>query len=445
MNPRIARRPAYTDRSGQRRHRPDYMLVVFSVILLVIGLIVVYAISPGLAAQKHVSDNYYVSKQLIAVLLGVISFLVASHVPLAWWRKLQMPLIIIAAAAAIAVRIFGVQVNGAYRWVQIGGLSFQAVELVKFALLVWLAAFLGDRMKRGELGDTQKTIKPLIIALVLIGIVVAKLQSDLGSTGVMVAMMATMCFIAGLPLKRVAMIAGVIAIGTMLLISTSSYRRDRLLTFMHPERDCQNTGYQACQALIAVGSGGLIGKGLGHGAQAYGYLPEAANDSIFAIMAEKFGFMGIVLLLCLFMALFARIKNVLERAPDNFSRLLITGILAWLSTQAIINIGAMIGLLPLKGITLPFISYGGTSVVFVTAAIGFLIQVSRYTTFGVNTESEGAGTSGYQTYRSRTALGKPQPAFARSTYRNDMSPSQKQVLAYRSSDSKSGKFDTQRS
>ncbi|HUP26746.1 MAG TPA: putative lipid II flippase FtsW [Candidatus Limnocylindrales bacterium] len=389
MRPRIARRTARTDSSGQRRHRPDYMLVVFSVVLLVIGLIVVYAISPGLAAGKHVSENYYVNKQIIAVLLGVVSFVLASHVPLAWWRRFQTPLIVAAAIAALAVRLFGEQVNGAYRWIQVGGLSFQAVELVKLALLIWLAAFLSDRMKQGELNDTQKTFKPLLIALILIGIVVAKLQSDLGSTGVLVAMMAAMCFVAGLPLKRVAMIVGIIGVGTVLLVSTSSYRRDRLLTYMHPERDCLNTGYQACQALIAVGSGGLIGKGLGHGAQAYGYLPEAANDSIFAIMAEKFGFVGIVLLLCLFMALFARIKNILERAPDSFSRLLIAGILAWLSTQAIINIGAMIGLLPLKGITLPFISYGGTSVVFVTAAIGLVFQVSRFTTFGVATEIEG--------------------------------------------------------
>jgi cell division protein FtsW len=156
---------------------------------------------------------------------------------------------------------------------------------------------------------------------------------------------------------------------------------------LHPEKDGQNAGYQACQALIAVGSGGIAGKGLGHGAQAYGYLPEASNDSIFAIMAEKFGFIGTAFLLALFMGLFSRIKNILERAPDNFSRLMVAGILAWLSTQTLINIGAMIGLLPLKGITLPFISAGGTSVLFVTAAIGLVFQVSRYTTFSVNTDT----------------------------------------------------------
>ena len=131
-----------------------------------------------------------------------------------------------------------------------------------------------------------------------------------------------------------------------------------------------------------------MGKGLSHGAQAYGYLPEAANDSIFAIMAEKFGFVGVVLLLCLFMGLFSRLLRILERAPDDFSRLIVTGVLAWLSTQALINIGAMIGLLPLKGITLPFISSGGTSIIFMLAALGLVFNISRYTTFGINLNYE---------------------------------------------------------
>jgi cell division protein FtsW len=244
-----------------------------------------------------------------------------------------------------------------------------------------LGAFLADRMRQNSLNDTQRTLKPLGIALGVIGIVVAVLQSDLGSTGVILAMMLAMCFIAGLPLKRVFMILGIIAIGGLLAISMSSYRRDRLMTFIQPERDCQAAGYQACQALIAVGSGGVFGKGLGQSVQAYGYLPEAANDSIFAIYAEKFGFVGGVALVGLFIAFFSRLKNIMERAPDDFTRLLMAGVLAWLSTQAIINIGAMIGLLPLKGITLPFISYGGTSIIFVMAAVGLAFNISRYSTY----------------------------------------------------------------
>ena len=372
--------------TAQRRHRPDYILVILSLILLVVGLIVIYSISPGLGAQKHVSDNYYTSKQIIAIGLGFIAFAVTATVPLNSWRHFEKPLIIAAGSAAVAVRFFGERVNGAYRWIQIGGLSFQAVELIKFSLLIWLAFFLAERVRSGRLDSFQDTFKPLIYAFLAIGFVVAGLQSDLGSTGVIVVMMATMCYIAGLPLKRVAMIGGIIVIGVVLAVSMSSYRRERLLTFMHPTQDCLNTGYQACQALIAVGSGGMFGKGLTGSVQAYGYLPEAANDSIFAIYAEKFGFIGVTLLICLFIVLFNRLKHIMQRAPNTQTRLLMAGILAWLSTQALINIGAMTGLLPLKGITLPFISYGGTSIIFITAIIGLAFNISRYTTYTINVD-----------------------------------------------------------
>jgi cell division protein FtsW len=350
--------------------------------LLAVGLIVVYAISPGLSIQKNVGENYFVGKQAIAIGLGVAAFLATAHLPVTWWRRLEKPLLITAGMAAIAVRLFGSEINGAYRWIQVGGLSFQAAELIKFALLVWLAGFLTDRIRQQQVDNYQLTFKPLLYALVAIAFVVGVVQSDLGSTGVMVAMMAAMILIAGLPLKRIMLIGGVVIFAVIILISSSSYRRSRLSVYLNPSQDCQNAGYQACQALITVGSGGLLGMGLGRGVQAYGYLPEAANDSIFAIFAEKFGFVGTTLLIGTFGALFARLKRIIERAPDMYSRLLATGILAWLSTQTIINIGAMIGLLPLKGITLPFISYGGTSIIFVCAAIGVVFQISRYTTYG---------------------------------------------------------------
>lgn len=370
----------------QRRHKPDYILLTLSLVLMAVGLVVVYAISPGLSAQKNVGENYYAVKQLIAVMLGIGAFIVTSFIPTAMWRKFERPLLIASVVAAVAVRLLGEEINGAYRWIQFGGLSFQAAELIKFTLLIWLAGFLSDRLRNGQLGDKEATFKPLLITLAIIAVVVARIQSDLGSTGVMVAIMAAMVFVVGLPLKRIAIIGCVIAVGTTLLIASSSYRRDRFATFLNPTRDCQSTGYQACQALIAVGSGGVAGLGLGRGVQAYGYLPEAANDSIFAILAEKFGFLGVSVLLGLFVAFFTRIKNIIERAPDTYSRLLAVGVLAWLSTQAMINIGAMIGLLPLKGITLPFISYGGTSLIFITAAVGVVFQISRYTSYSVMTD-----------------------------------------------------------
>lgn len=393
------RRPLLSNDETTRRHRPDYILLILCALLLGIGLIVVFAISPGLSAQKNVGENYYVGKQLVAIVLGIIAFMVVSNMPLKTWRRLEIPFLIFAAGASIAVRLFGEQVNGAYRWIQVGGMSFQVAELIKFALLIWLAGFLSDRIRTGTMTENSKTLKPLLIALGLIGVVVAILQKDFGSTGVMVAMIAVMSYIAGLPMKRIVMIGGVALIGMTLVILPFSYRRQRLANFLEPTRDCQNTGYQACQALIAVGSGGVFGLGLAHSVQAYGYLPEAANDSIFAIFAEKFGFLGTTVLIGLFVALFARMAKIMERAPDDYSRLIVAGVLAWLSTQAIINIGAMIGLLPLKGITLPFISYGGTSLIFVTAAIGMVFNISRYTTYSANTNKSEGQNRDYSTSR----------------------------------------------
>lgn len=383
------RRPAVLARDSgtlQRRHKPDYTLVLISALLLAVGLIVVYAISPGLSAQKNVGENYFVTKQLTAIGLGVVAFAIVAAIPLTKWRQLQRPLLVAAVLATLVSLVLPVSAEyPAHRWIRFGGLSLQSVELVKLALIICLSVFLEQQIRRGELGSTQKTLKPLMFVLAAIGVVVAIAQKDLGSTAVILAMLAAMSFVAGLPLKRIAQTAGVVAIGLALLILPFSYRRDRVSTFLNPERDCQSTGYQACQALIAVGSGGIFGIGLQNSGQAFGYLPEAANDSIFAIIAEKFGFVGATLLICLLMAFFVRIKNIMERTTDDFSRLIVAGVLAWLSTQAVINIGAMIGLLPLKGITLPFISYGGTSVIFVMAAVGLVFNISRYTSYGVNT------------------------------------------------------------
>lgn len=378
-----------------RKHHPDYWLLILSAALLAIGLIVVYAIGPALAAAQHVSGSYYVGKQLLAIGLSILAFLVTAKVPLSWWRQAYKPLLIAAGAATILALILPVNPDyPAHRWVRLGGLSFQSVEVLKFAVLIWLSAFLASRIKQGSTASNQQTLQPLLIALGLIGFAVAVIQSDLGSTAVIVAMMATMAFVAGLPLRRIALISGVILIGLVLAISATPYRRERFQAYLNPQANCQTSGYQACQALIAVGSGGIIGLGLGSSVQAYGYLPEAANDSIFAIYAEKFGFLGSMVLLAVFAAFFSRLKTIAERLTDDFSRLLTVGVLAWLSIQAVINIGAMLGLLPLKGITLPFISYGGTSVVFVAAAVGLVFQASQYTSYSTPRITGAAGGDG---------------------------------------------------
>jgi cell division protein FtsW len=375
--------PASTENTQQvRRHRPDYWMIVIALFLVAIGLTVVYAISPALSATNGGSGVHYVSRQVIAVIMSIIAFLATARIPLSTWQRWQMPLLIFAALGTLVALITPVIPEyPAHRWIRLGGLSLQSVEPLKYALLIWFASFLSARARDGKLADFRQTLQPLLIAVLAVGIFVAGVQSDLGSTGVIVAMLGAMAFIAGLPMRRIITIAAIVAIGTILAVSAIPYRRERLLTYLHPQSNCLTTGYQACQALIAVGSGGISGLGLGRSVQAYGYLPEAQDDSIFAIYAEKFGFIGVMIILALFITLFARLRSIIERVPDMFSRLIVTGILAWLSTQSMINIGAMIGLLPLKGITLPFVSYGGTSVLFVGAALGLVFQISHYTSF----------------------------------------------------------------
>jgi len=371
-----------------RRHKPDYWLLVFSALLLMIGLVVVYSISPGLAASQNISQNYFITKQLIAVGLGIVAFALASYLPISAWKSLARPLIWASLAGCLIVMVTPINaLYPAHRWVRFGGFSFQVAELIKLTLLVWMAAFLSSKWREGKLADSSAVLKPLLIILLVLGFVMAKLQSDLGSAAVIVSMMGLMAYAVGIPLKRISIIAVLVLALAGIAISTSGYRRERFNSFLHPESNCQSSGYQECQALIAVGSGGIMGLGLGYSVQAYGYLPQASNDSIFAIIAEKFGFIGTVLILVIYTVFITRIKNVVEHTSDQFSRLLAVGVLAWLSTQMIINIGAMLGLLPLKGITLPLVSQGGTSIIFIAIALGLVFQISRYTSYSV-TEPE---------------------------------------------------------
>lgn len=365
-----------------RRHKPDYWLLIIASLLLTIGLVVVYSISPGLSASQHISQSYFVVKQMIDVALGVTAFALASYIPLDIWRRSAKGLAIAAVIGSIIVMATPIDaVYQAHRWIRLGGFSFQVAELIKLAIVVGLAQFLTRQARAGKLSDFNATLKPLIILLLVIGVVVAKLQSDLGSAGVMIAIMIIMAYVAGIPLKKAAIFGALILAMLAVMITSSPYRRERLSNYLHPETNCQTTGYQACQALISVGSGGVLGLGLGYSVQAYGYLPEASNDSIFAIIAEKFGFIGTFLILVVYGAFITRIKKVAERTADQFQRLLVIGVMVWLSVQMIINIGAMTGLLPLKGITLPLISQGGTSLVFLAAALGIVFRVSRYTSY----------------------------------------------------------------
>jgi len=376
---RNARNITGLDTLSFRRHRPDYILVILISALLVVGAVVVYAIGPGLTNGKNLPENYFSTKQLSAIALGIIGFYLAGTVPMHAWKKLQIPIIILAGIVAVLVRLVGDEINGAHRWIQVGGFSFQAAELIKLAIVLWLASFLTRKVIENQQSHDKYSFKLLGALIGLIAIVVAGLHSDLGSAAVMMAVVGVTAYASGLPVKKLILIGAVVAFIALIAVVSTPYRRDRVTTFLNPTADCQVEGYQACQALITIGSGGLFGKGLGRSVQAYGYLPFPENDSIFAIVGEKFGFVGSVAIIGLFWILFKRIANIAKSAPTDYSRLLVTGILVWLSTQMIINVGAMVGILPLKGITLPFVSYGGTSIIFVMIAMGIVFQVSRYT------------------------------------------------------------------
>ncbi len=363
-----------------RRHKPDYWLLVLTIMLMLVGLIVIYSIGPALAITYGVSTNYFAYKQLIAVSLGLIGFLIATRVPLIWWKNTYKLLVAFAALTTLAAIVLPVNPNyPAHRWVRLGSFSFQSVDVVTLAVIIWIAGFLAMKIKQGLIKNTRAVFVPLAVSLVILGVIIVGVQSDLGSMGVIVAIMSAMAYVAGMPLKRLIIIFVIIMIGVVIAVVSSPYRLARVQTYLHPHSNCQGSSYQACQSLISVGSGGLVGLGLGKSVQAYGYVPEASNDSIFAIFAEKFGFVGGVILIGIFFMLFNHLKNVSERLEDDFLRLIVIGIFTWLSIQTLINIGSMLGLFPLKGITLPFISYGGTSIVFSTAAVGLVFQISRYT------------------------------------------------------------------
>jgi cell division protein FtsW len=204
----------------KRRHKPDYWLLVLTSLLLGAGLIVVYSISPGLAASQHISQNYFITKQLVAVGLGLVAFALAYYLPLKTWLSGAVALLVLAGVCSIAVMLSPVDtVHNAHRWIRLGGFSFQAVEVIKLATLVWLAAFLARRWRGGRLDDFKATFQPLLILLAVITVVVAKLQSDLGSAAVIVAMMVIMAYAAGIPIKRIAMFAAIIIVLGVLAIN----------------------------------------------------------------------------------------------------------------------------------------------------------------------------------------------------------------------------------
>lgn len=370
-----------------RRHRPDMLLLLFMGILVLLGLIIIYAISPPLAARASIDidPNHFMYRQVIYLLIGAAAFTAAYLIPVDFWRKINGKLLIAGLILGLAPFVLqatpvGLCANGACRWLDFGFISFQPAEIMKFSLVIFLASFLAVRIQQGKINDIQMTLVPVATVLVAMAVIVIGLQQDLGTGITVLSVVLTMLFMSGISRRLMMLVlAGVAALGTIFII-IAPHRIERILTFInHSSSTEDEMGYHIDQALIAVGSGGLTGKGLGQSIQAFGYLPEAANDSIFAILAEIFGFLGTIGVLAVFAGLLSRLLHIMDRSANLYYRLVVAGIFGWIFSHTVVNIGAMLGIFPLTGITLPFVSFGGTSLLFMLAAIGVALQISRYT------------------------------------------------------------------
>ena len=378
-----------------RRHRPDYMIALYTGILMLLGLVVIYAIGPqranvlNNAIGSNFSDSYFFIKQTVSLLLAVIAFGVMATLPFKIVIKYATALLAIGVIACAALAIAGAagmpfaqEINGATRWFNLGILgSLQPAEIVKFGLLAYLAVFLGARAKEGRVNDLKDSLIPVaIVSAIALGFVVV-IQKDLGTGISMTAIIVAMLFIAGISKKVGLVLVGLLVVVGGLFIFTAPHRIDRVMTYLQGDNTSTDDAgaYHIQHAKIAIGSGGFFGVGIGNSVQATGYLPEAINDSVFAILGETFGFLGLMALLAIFVGLLLRLLKVMDHLVDMRLKLLVAGVFGWFGSHVILNIAAMIGIFPLTGITLPLLSFGGTSMIFITAALGLVFQLSRYT------------------------------------------------------------------
>lgn len=377
MNPKTAAKPPVVGRG----HQPDYILALLTFILLAIGLIMMYSISPVLSYNllHSTSRNYYFFGQLENIAAALLFFAISYAIPYSTWKRYAVPLIGVACLALFCLLIpsLSFATNGATRWLKLGPFSFQPAELLKLAFILYLAAWLERR--GAYVRDFWEGLLPFGLMLLGASIVVVLFQRDMGTAMVLAGAVMGMFYASGAKWRHVATLMAAGLGGGWLAIITFPHRLSRLTTFLDPSKDPTGAGYHISQALIAVGSGGLLGVGLGRSISIYGYLPEAPNDSIFAVIAEEFGLIGSLIIIGLFGCLVYRGLKIAKDAPDSFSRLVAVGISLWLMFQALINVAAMLSLLPLTGIPLPFISYGGSSLVFTMIGAGILLNISKYT------------------------------------------------------------------
>ena len=409
-----------------RKHHPDRLIIVFTLILMLIGLLMMYAIGPQRANLLNsifgyeYSDTYFFIKQFVSFLLAGAAFAVMAKLPYEFVLKHGSKILIIGFIGCVLLAIAGAAglsiataTNGATRWFNLGPLgSIQPAEILKLGLLLYLAVFLGIRQKQGMINDMAKTLVPVAVLAGLAILIVIVVQKDLGTGIAITSIVAAMLFVAGISKKVVLSLIAILLVAGSLLIFTSPHRIERVATYLQGDSTStsDDDSYHIQHAKIAIGSGGFFGVGIGKSVQASGYLPEAINDSIFAVMGEMFGFVGLVAILGLFIALLMRLLGAMDHLVDIRLKLAVAGVFGWIASHVILNIAAMIGIFPLTGITLPLLSYGGTSMIFVTAALGFVYQLSRYTVHPSRIKEED-----HEDSRSRRGVGRTRYASRRSS------------------------------
>jgi cell division protein FtsW len=361
-------------------HQPDWGFIVILFVIIIFGLIMLSSASVSLSFEKY-NDSYYLLKHQImwGLIPGILGFIFFSFFDYKNFKKHAFSLLAVSIALLVLVFIPGIGsgYGTAQSWINILGVSFQPSELVKLTFLIYLASWLESRGHQ-KISDLKEGLIPFLSVLGLIAVLLL-LQPDLGTMTIIALISLTVYFIGGANLSHM---FGV-GIGSMfvlwLMIKIAPYRAARLTIFLHPELDPQGIGYHINQAFLAIGSGGLLGKGFGMSRQKFQYLPEVSGDSIFAIIAEELGFVFSSLLIVGYLYLLLRGLKIAQKAADQFGKHLVIGITAWIVIQSFVNIGAMVGLLPLTGVPLPFISYGGTSMAVLLAACGIVVNVSRQT------------------------------------------------------------------
>jgi len=348
-------------------------------IILVLGLVMLTSASGPVAYQKFGDAYWYVKHQLFYGLLpGVVLFFVLSHIDYRLLRRIAKPMFFVSIGLLLLVFIPGIGAEwGTSRsWINIGGFSLQPAEVVKFTLLLFLADWL-SRRSSDDLKDAKFGLWPFLLSLGSVALLVI-MQPDLGSLSVIVALSVIVFFLAGAPWVHLVGLSASGVVALYLLIKSAPYRAARLMTFLHPELDPQGIGYHINQSFLAIGSGGLFGLGLGHSRQKYMYLPEVVGDSIFAIIAEELGFVLTIAVLALMAAFILRLLTIARNAPCGFSALFVAGVAGWLVSQILLNIGSMIGLFPMTGLPLPFISHGGTALLVTLATMGVVANITRH-------------------------------------------------------------------